>query len=62
MAPGMHLPVMVAVCCHKRAAPCALHRLAHGCMFCSRVLLPAQALWFQIVLSVGQDVLPGAPA
>eukprot|EP00983_Pelagomonas_calceolata_P082138 1155830-Pelagomonas_calceolata.AAC.3 len=59
---GMHVFVMAAVCCHGCAPPCALHRLAHGRMFCSRVLLPAQALWFQSALSVCQNVLLGAPA
>eukprot|EP00983_Pelagomonas_calceolata_P074005 1152358-Pelagomonas_calceolata.AAC.1 len=31
LAPGMHVPVMAAVCCHERALSCALYRLAHGC-------------------------------
>eukprot|EP00967_Tisochrysis_lutea_P133440 scaffold234258_cov17-Tisochrysis_lutea.AAC.1 len=44
VAPGMLLRVMAAVCYHKRAPLCALRRLAHGAMLCSRVLLPAQAL------------------
>eukprot|EP00983_Pelagomonas_calceolata_P024468 771250-Pelagomonas_calceolata.AAC.1 len=32
-----------------------------GCMFCSRTLTPAQAFGFQSDLSVGQNVLHGAP-
>eukprot|EP00983_Pelagomonas_calceolata_P018259 572209-Pelagomonas_calceolata.AAC.1 len=62
MAPGTHLPVMTAVYRYERAPPCALYQLAQGCMFCSRLLLPAQALWFLSVFSAGQNALHGAPA
>eukprot|EP00983_Pelagomonas_calceolata_P131012 1161736-Pelagomonas_calceolata.AAC.1 len=33
LAPGMHVPVMAAVCRHERALSCALYRSAHGCKF-----------------------------
>eukprot|EP00967_Tisochrysis_lutea_P053774 scaffold67025_cov14-Tisochrysis_lutea.AAC.1 len=59
--PGMHLPAMVALSCHERAPLCALYWLAHGCMCCSHMHLPTQDLWFQSVLSVGQNVPHGAP-